>query len=206
MKPLLDKPLDRLLPIAESQGGYLLASQAAEQGVPHHTLLRLAKTGQVERHHWGVYRISRWPSSNADAFWPTLLWARSRDPLAVLSHRTALLLHDISNINPDTLDIAINFGVRIRGKVPSTMVIHRRAIDDLSVETKDGLPVTTIEQTLLDLAVDGIATRIVLEVLENRVASISSHARDQIASVARLDRQTRHYFTRYAARENAPDA
>ncbi|HTA39434.1 MAG TPA: type IV toxin-antitoxin system AbiEi family antitoxin domain-containing protein, partial [Candidatus Acidoferrales bacterium] len=120
------RPIDDLIPLAEAQDGYFLASQAAEQGVDRRTLVRLERAGDLDRERWGLYRLARWPAPAQGELWPAILWARVRDPEARFSHRTALWMHGVSDINPTKVDLALRPEVRLRSEVPPEFEIHRR--------------------------------------------------------------------------------
>lgn len=157
--------LDALIAIAEGQEGYFSAAQAAEAGVDHLSLVRMARSGHLEREHWGVYRLTRWPIARHPGLWPAYLWGAAKGTLA-FSHRTALQLHGVSDINPDKIDITFDASVRrIRGDVPPAVVLHSRPVGKSDIERIESLPVTTLRRTLLDLLVDNVARDAVSDVL-----------------------------------------
>lgn len=158
--------LDRLLAPAERQDGYFTTEQAREAGLDSERVVKLAQSGHVERYHHGIYRMTRWPGAKHAGLWPVMLWAQRMSPRAALSHRTALELHGVSDVNSDVIDIMIPPEVRVRAAAPPATVIHRRPIDDDDTELHDGLQVTTLYRTLLDLAVDRIARAEVADVLD----------------------------------------
>lgn len=149
--------LDQLLPLAERQDGYFLAAQASAQGVSHAMLSRMVEAGHIERPLWGVYHLTRWPAPRHGDLWPLTLWAQGKEWPVVFSHRTALQLHNVSDINPSRVDITLPHGARFRGKLPRSVTVHYRNIPDQQIERIDGLPVTNLYRTMLDLIVDDLS-------------------------------------------------
>ena len=205
--PVITYPdyLDRLLPVAERQDGYFTSEQAREQDVSPASLAKLTTGGHLTRSYQGVYRVSRWPGSKHPGLWAVYLWVTRRSPSATLSHRTALELHGISDINADRIDVTVPRKVRIRSSNPRNFAIHHRDFTENEVEAIDGLPVTKIYRTILDLAVDRIARDEVAGVLDGGFETLSHplSAREllQVRALFDLDLETRDYLSR--ARERS---
>jgi len=187
--------LESLLPLAERQEGYFTTEQARGEGVQPPALARLAVSRHLDREHHGVYRISRWPGSKHPGLWPALLWASRRSPLAALSHRTALELHGVSDLNADRIDVTVPREVRVRSLNPPSVVVHQRDLTEKDVETIDGLRVTTLYRTLLDLAVDRIAQDEVAGILDepSRVVLSESQLR-QVRALYDLSAKAREHL------------
>jgi predicted transcriptional regulator of viral defense system len=157
--------LEALLPLAEAQEGNFSAAQAAEQSITYRDLARLANAGHIERIFTGVYRLVRWPLAAHGDLWPMVLWGYSKQWPTVLSHRTALALYGVSDINPSRIDLTVGRHVRFRGIPPPAMVLHRRSVAPSEMTRVEGLPCTTLFRTLLDLIVDRMAIDSVEQVL-----------------------------------------
>jgi predicted transcriptional regulator of viral defense system len=80
-------------------------------------------------------------------FWPQL---RS-DVTGVLSHQSALLLHDLSDVNPPQVHITLPKAFILRREPPKWLAVHRAEFDPNDVELINGLPTTTLRRTLCDL-------------------------------------------------------
>lgn len=147
---------DRLFELAEGQDGFFTTRQAARQGVSRHAILQAERRGHVERYQRGVYRLRNFPFNAGTAhYWEALLWPQTRAEVpAVLSHQTALRLRGLSDVNPDRVHITVPRRLRIQRVPPLWLAIHRWDLAPVDVEFVDGLPVTTIERTLSDIAQD----------------------------------------------------
>ena len=145
----------RLYKLAEGQDGYFSSYQAHEAALPRMTLLRAAGAGVLERTSRGVYRLAHFPIiSNNAHFWEAVLWPQVRKPyLGTLSHYTALQLHNLSDVNPETTHITVPMMLRSgRRTPPPLLIVHRADLEPYEITHVDGLPVTTVERTLLDIA------------------------------------------------------
>jgi predicted transcriptional regulator of viral defense system len=151
--------LDHLYDLAEGQDGYFSTNQAEAEGVSRHTLAKAARRGPLLRISRGVYRLSRYPEMSQNAhLWQAVLWPQVRtDVLATLSHYTALRLHGLSEVNPEHTHITVPRTLRIKRQRPPELVIYHANLERHEVQYVDGLPTTTVERTLRDVAAMGNA-------------------------------------------------
>ncbi|MBD5656842.1 MAG: hypothetical protein IAI50_16925 [Candidatus Eremiobacteraeota bacterium] len=198
-KLYLDR-LDTLVAIGEGQDGYFTTQQAQQAGLSLHSLVSLEQAGHLEREQYGLYRLARWPSSKRPGLWRAFLWAMRIDPHAAFSHRTALELHGVSDINPSKIDVTFPASARLRSIKPPSVVAHRRELPEPHVEDRDGLRITTLYRTLLDLVSDGLARDAVADALD-RCSSIelSSEESSQVRAIYDLSDETRKYLARTLA-------
>lgn len=143
-----------LYELAEGQDGYFSALQAREAGLSPHTLTRATASGRITRLSRGVYRLTYFPTTGITAhYWESILWPQVRqNVLGVLSHYSALRLHELSDANPNQTHITVPRATRIRRDPPATLVVHYGDVPHYDVTHFAGLPVTTVERTLLDIA------------------------------------------------------
>jgi len=149
--------LTALYDLAEGQDGYFSTTQAQAEGVSRHTLAKAAARGQLLRTSRGVYRLARYPEASQHShLWQAVLWPQVRtNVLATLSHYTALQLHELSDVNPEYTHITVPCALRIKRKQPPDLVIHHADLRAHEVQYVDGLPTTTVERTLRDVAAMG---------------------------------------------------
>ena len=150
--------------LAADQFGLVTAAQAKTAEVDAVTLLRLRDSGLLEGVGRGVYRL-------AGAVVPTHLeirvawlrldparpaWKRdgTGDRDAVVSHRSACLLHELGDIPAQEVELTVprrrttrEAGVRLHPGV--------RPFEPGDITISDGLPVTTVERTIVDLLRSG---------------------------------------------------
>jgi predicted transcriptional regulator of viral defense system len=139
--------------LAEEHDGLLTAKQAREAGVADSVLARLTQRGRLERTARGVYRIPHFPSGRFSQYWEAVLWAKAdagpRD--VTLSHGTALVVYGISDASPASVHITVPRKTRLRRVRPKWVEIHRAdlAPDELTIH--EGLPLTTVGRTVMDV-------------------------------------------------------
>jgi predicted transcriptional regulator of viral defense system len=189
--------LDTLVAIGEGQDGYFTTEQARDAGLSLHALISLEHAGHLEREQYGLYRLARWPSSNRPGLWRAFLWATRINPHAAFSHRTALELHGVSDINPSKIDVTFPPAMRVSSSKPPAVLVHRRDLPEGSVEERDGLRVTTLYRTLLDLATDGLSRDAVADLLDRGSSpELSPEQLQQLRAIYDLSDETRQFLAR----------
>lgn len=138
----------RWLAKAEVQAGAISRAQILELGGSHSTVTRRARDGRLRTELPGVYVVAGAPASVEQRRWIALLAA---GPGAVLSFETAARIHGVSTVpalGPTVVTVRPSGWQRLPG-----VTVHQ--LNDLApdhVTEVDGLPVTTIERTIVDLA------------------------------------------------------
>jgi predicted transcriptional regulator of viral defense system len=137
---------------AQAQGGYFTAKQAKRSGYGYSHLEYHLSTGAFERVEHGLYRLADMPVAESDDLIRLSLWSRNRadEPQAVVSHESALVLHDLAELLPDEVHLTVPPG--FRKEPPQGCVLHRAALLPEEVEERVGFRVTTPLRTLLDVA------------------------------------------------------
>jgi predicted transcriptional regulator of viral defense system len=178
-----------LLSRALEQGGYFTAKQAKEAGYDYPHLDYHVSTGNFERVEHGLYRLSSLPVSENDDLVRLSLWSRNREdePQAVVSHESALVLHDLAELLPDKVHLTVPPG--FRKTAPKGCVLHKASVDPKEVEERAGFRVTSPTRTLLDAAVGGISQ----EQLEKAVAEALTRGLVRRAKLATLAGRDQRY-------------
>src|SRR5579864_1720861 len=145
--------MDDLLPLAEQNDGLVTAAQARALGITDSILARLSQRGKLERVARGVYRIPYFPADHLSQYREAVLWARaSHGPEQVaLSHETALGVYGISDVNPARVHLTVPKQARLRRQKPKWITIHRGDLASSDVTTHEGLPVTTVAKSVMDV-------------------------------------------------------
>lgn len=153
----------KLYDIAESQLGYFTAAQARATGVQQVRLVQLHQSGDVERVSRGVYRLARFPLSPLGQYMEAALWPQVRRPeaRAVISHVSALALHELSEVSPAKIHITLPPGLRLRRAVPPHLVLHFATVAPNDVQVVEGVPVTTPIRTIRDAHAAHMGTALV---------------------------------------------
>ena len=140
--------------IAASQGGYFTAQQASQVGYDYPHLSYHIAAGNFEREGRGLYRIPTLPHSEHDDLVRLRFWSRGRDdePQAVVSHQTALALHDLAEFIPTRIHLTVPSS--FRRPAPKGCALHKAALARADMQEVGALRTTTPLRTLSDLAAD----------------------------------------------------
>jgi len=136
--------MELLYPLAERRGGYFTTAQAAEVGVSRQQLYYLARTGSLDRVAQGIYRLHRFPTQRFEDVIVACLWVGED---AAASHDTALAIYELTDAMPPAIHITTPR--RFRGERPGVRV-HTAPLDDHERTERAGVPVTTVERTIID--------------------------------------------------------
>lgn len=138
--------------IAEDQAGYFTAAQARAAGLHQVRLVQLAQQGDIERLSRGVYRFTRFPVSRLGHYMEAVLWPQVRRPdvAGVISHQSALSIHELSDVSPARVHVTLPTTVRIRREVPKGFAVHYADLAPAEVERVEGVPVTTPARSIRD--------------------------------------------------------
>ncbi len=144
----------QLLALARDRhAGYFTAKEAASLGYAYPHLHYHAKVGNIERVGHGVYRLTGLEVPQHDDLVQLMLWSRDRAdrPQAVVSHATALVVYDLSDLLPGQNHLTVPPG--FQKKAPRGCVLHRGRLAESEIEERGGFRVTKPLRTLLDSAV-----------------------------------------------------
>jgi predicted transcriptional regulator of viral defense system len=155
----------KLLEIAQKQGGYFTSGQALKAGYSY----RL-QSYHKEQKHWveierGLFRIANFIPSQFDDLIRWSLWSRDKkgNPQAVISHESALVVHELGDVLPAKVHITVP--VKFRKDIPNGIIYHKGNIKPGDIEMRDDFSVTTPIRTIIDVAEENIS----LEQLEQIV-------------------------------------
>ncbi len=141
---------------ALEQGGYFTAKQSGEAGYDYPHLDYHVSTGSFERVEHGLYRLKSLPPGEHDDLVRLTLWSRDRNdqPQAVVSHESALVLHDLSELLPGEIHLTVP--PKFRKEPPAGCVLHKARLAPKDIEERAGFRVTVPLRTLLDVAASGV--------------------------------------------------
>ena len=141
---------DGLYRQAESQAGYFTAQQAVNAGMDRSTLRHHARPGgRYERARRGLYRLRHFPSSPYEHVMAA--WLPLRDAGAVVSHESALELHELSDVIPDAVHLSLPRSERgQRRRAGVRLHTLNRPPEKAEIREIAGLPVTSPERTIVD--------------------------------------------------------
>ncbi len=149
MKELPD--YDLLYEIAERQAGYFTAKQAESVNFTWERLSNNVKNGRFLRIQNGIYRLNQFPASTLEDFFAA--WLKSGQS-AVISHESALILYGLTDLLPGEIHVTVP---RTASRRRTGVKLHTYKLTPQEITTREGLPVTTIERTILDILQSAIS-------------------------------------------------
>lgn len=150
--------LKALYALAATQGGYFTAKQAAAAGYDYSHLAYHLEAGNFERASHGLYRLPTIPTGEHDDLIRLSLWSRDRqdEPQAVVSHASALFLHQLSDVLPQRIHLTVPSSFR---KEPlQGCTLHKAHLASKDIEAREGFSLTTPLRTLIDAATTSSVT------------------------------------------------
>jgi len=141
-----------LYELAAAQGGYFAASQARQAGYAYSQQYFHVSRGNWLRVDRGLFRLRSFPPGEREDLIRWSFWSRNQKglPQAVVSHDTALTVHELSDVMPAQVHLTVPRGFRKR--VPPGCVLHKATLASVDVESRSGYKVTTPLRTLLDVS------------------------------------------------------
>jgi hypothetical protein len=132
--------------LAAIQSGYFTAAQALKEGYSYQAQKYHFDQGNWQKVDRGLYRLPEWPVAERDDLVRCHLWSKGR---AVVSHETALAVHDLGDLNPERLHLTVppRFKQQARG-----LALHRGDLPASDVVEHAGFRITTVLRSLLDVA------------------------------------------------------
>lgn len=137
-----------LAELARVQHGVFSLDQLRELGLSARAVHSRVATGRLHRIHQGVYSLTPKSLLTRDGLYMAAVLACG--PGAALSHRSAARLHGLRDYGYTRIEVTVpSRSTRTR----SGVLIHRSTtLTEADVTVVNGIPVTTIERTLFDLA------------------------------------------------------
>ena len=172
-----DTPLDMAIAaLAVRQHGVVEYRQLVSLGLSAKAIAHRVQTGRLHPVHRGVYAVGHARLTERGRWMAAVLSAGDR---AVLSHRSAAALWGLGAASSSRIDVTAPTERRRPG-----VAMHQMTIEADERTIRDGIPVTTVSRTLLDLA--AVAPRRQVE----RALREAEHQRlgDQASVAVLLDR------------------
>jgi predicted transcriptional regulator of viral defense system len=179
-----------LYEIADSQGGFFTADQALKVGYAYSQQHFHRQSGAWTQVGRGLFRLRDYPPGEREDLIRWSLWSRNQKgiPQAVISHETALTVHDLSDVMPAAVHLTVPPGFRKR--VPAGCVLHQAALSPADSEQRSGFRVTTPLRTLIDAAESALSQehldRAVHDALQRGLARRGSLATAACSPAARM--------------------
>jgi predicted transcriptional regulator of viral defense system len=145
---------DRLFATAAAQEGYFTTQQAANAGYSSQLLYKHERAGRIARVRRGIHRLVHFPQGEHEEQVALWLWSESA---GVLSHQTALGLHELSDALPTRTHLTLPSDWRVRRlRVPDDVVLHYANVARGDRVWFGPVPATNVRRTLNDCAREGL--------------------------------------------------
>jgi hypothetical protein len=145
-KPAERSPDRVIAELAARQHGLTTAAQLVAAGLTRRMIERRARRGLLHRVHRGVYSVGCEPVGRG-ARWLAAVLACGPD--AVLSHVAAAALWAVRETAATVIDVTSPTG---SGRGRRGIRVHHAALAGVDVTVRDGIPVTSLPRTIVDLA------------------------------------------------------
>jgi predicted transcriptional regulator of viral defense system len=172
-----------LYELAADRFGYVTTRDAEQLQIPAKRVAELAHAGLLERAAHGVYRFVAFPTSGLDQFMEATLWPNEK---GVLSHATALDLHDLCDVNPARIHLTVPKAYRQNHnrQMPKLYELHRRDLNGDEQTLHEGIPIVTVHRAIMD----GIEAHLRGDLVEQAIQTARRRGmltRDQLAELER---------------------
>ncbi len=138
-----------LFALAATQGGHFTARQAREIGYSHQAQAHHVQAGNWHRVDRAIFRLAEWVPGLHDDLARWTLWSNGT---AVVSHESALAVHEIGELESARVHLTAPPGFRKRD---AAVEVHRGEIPAADVVEHAGFRVTTAVRSLVDVASTG---------------------------------------------------
>jgi predicted transcriptional regulator of viral defense system len=147
---------DNLFGLASQQAGYFTAEQAKRSGFSQPLLYHHVRQGTFMRVRRGLYRFTRFPSSQHEEI--IAAWLAFDPKHAVVSHESALQIFDLGDVVPTTIHLTVPRSHRSR-KAPPGVTVHTvlQPPGRNGVVIRHGIRVSTPARAIADAAAYGTA-------------------------------------------------
>ena len=149
----------QLYELAEPQAGYFTSAQAQAAGFSRPLVAYQTRAGRFLHVAHGLYRLAQFPHSPLEDLY--VAWLRA-GAAAVISHESALAVYGLSDYLPSRTHLIVprtashrHVGVRL----------HSHHLRQDEITHREGLPLTTVPRTLVDVAVSGLAEEFVVQAI-----------------------------------------
>lgn len=182
----MDRAIERFLALAITQHYVASTGQASDLGVSARVLRRAAKRGVVRIERRGVWAIAGVPPTPWQPLMAALLAA---GPRAVISHRSAAVVHGFHGLMADTPELSVAHGRPCR--LAGVRVHQARHLAKRDVVIRHGLRVTSPIRTVIDLA-PALGDYLLGRILDEGAISRVWTAEQVLGRLDRIGSQGRH--------------
>lgn len=178
----------RLWEVAATQAGYFTTRQAHRAGYSNRLLTYHTQQGDWDRIERAIYRLRRFPPAPHEDL---VRWALWTGGLAVVSHETALAVHEIGDVVPGRVHLTVPPAFR---KSHPSVVLHRKHLPPSDIQEGAAFRITTPARTLLDCAQSAIDEEQLIAALRDALRKGAAKHRDLAARIGELSPRAAERF------------
>ncbi len=141
--------------VSYGQDGYFTSRQASEAGFSPQLLAHHVRSGRYEHIRRGLYRLRGYPGSSQEEV--RVKWLTVGAGRAVVSHESALELHELSDVLPNTVHLLVDRDDRGIRRLQGVTLHTTKALEPSEVVSRLGIRVTDPVRSILDAAGAGTA-------------------------------------------------
>lgn len=183
---------------AEPQGGYFTSAQAAHAGFSRKLLWHYQKTRKLLRIAHGIYRLARFPSSPFEDLF--VAWLKC-GPQSAISHESALVLYDLSDVLPAEIHVTVP---RTASRRRKRIRLHTNRLRPADIVNREGLPVTSVSRTIADMAKAGLSEDHLSRALRDGLQRGLANKKDLLAEARRRGGRAARLIRAYAHSSKEP--
>ncbi len=182
------KDYNALMDVAADQYGYVTTEDAAAVGVAADRLRKMAARHTLDRIAYGLYRVPAVAAAGLDQYMEATLWPRGG---GVLSHDTALDLHELCDVNPAKIHVTVRRDLRITRAIPAVYRLYYRDLDQREVTRHEGIPIVTPARAIADGIETHLGAHLIKQAIETarRRGAITKDQEAELKRRARTDRR-----------------
>lgn len=154
---------ERAVEIATDQHGFITFQDLQRLGADPALLRQWYQRGKVDRAGHGIYRFSQIPTTPTDPYMLATLWPAGR---GVLSHETALELHELCDVNPNKIHLTLPPYYRPRRRGGELYVVHFERLDENDITWYDGIRIVAPAVAIRQALDTGVPTHLVRQAIE----------------------------------------
>ena len=174
--------LEQAFKLAQEQQGYVTYMNLSDVGIDPALARQWYQRGRVERVAQGVYRFPQVQPTELDAYRFATLWPAGR---GVLSHETALQLHELCDVNPDKIHVTIPPLYRPKRNGGDLYVLHHARLDLHDITYIEGIPIVTPGRAITQ----ALATKIPPHLIAQAIATARRLGRIRRQELDEFERQ-----------------
>jgi predicted transcriptional regulator of viral defense system len=174
---------------AVEQHGYITTRDANDLGVNPQRLHLMKERGGLTAISRGVFRFPDVPAGALDQYVEATLWPL--EVQGVLSHATALDLHELCDINPSRIDVTVPRHFRTTRTPPGVLRLHRDDLPARDITWHEGLRVVTVRRAILGGIEQHVGWNLIDQAIDTarRTGRLTAQQADELKAQRQADGQ-----------------